>query len=555
MATLSRAPPALCSVLLALLALSFPLSAADAVSTDRHNRLAPAVSSFQAPLAPVMDVLTASPDPSSAISPPIPSNYVGFSLESFFLRSFMGSEDDDRPRPSFVELIRQLQLTKNQPGMTFRMGGWSVDETYYQPGDLLDPPLSSYPGPAWRYNLTSADLAMLRNAMEATNGSLILGLNIRGDPAVASLAVNFTRAVERIVGWRRVAALEVGNEQNGYGGSGIRPKNYSYTDYRRDFDAVYKALHAAVPSLPSRLFQAGAFSDSTWDAQLPSFVTAYSSGTFYQASLHHYPTTHCGGNVVTVEQVLSNAYASMEADWVRKSGLVDALQRADGVGLIVGEGNTASCFGAPHVSNSFASALWTIDALFSTAAVGMKGWSFTVGGVWGGATRFDIPVTDAAFQFTSFAGDAALVVEPMYYGLRVFAMATADAAVLVDAAAHSSNPLVKLWTTASFTTLSVVALHKDTQAADVANVTVCPKGGAEGEARLTRLNAPRGNASAEFGITLAGQTYDGSVDGRPVGGGEEVRLRAVRGCYQFFLDPVSAALLSIPRRAQWSRDS
>src|SRR6185437_16224318 len=108
--------------------------------------------------------------------------------------------------------------------------------------DQPNPPLTSYPGPAWRYNLTAADLRLLRNAAAAVNGSLILGLNIRGDPAQAVLAVNFTRAVEQYIGWEHVGGLEVGNEQNGYGGSGIRPSNYSYADFERDFQLVRAAL-------------------------------------------------------------------------------------------------------------------------------------------------------------------------------------------------------------------------------------------------------------------------------------------------------------------------
>ena len=397
--------------------------------------------------------------------------------------------------------------------------------------------------------------------MAATHGSLILGLNIRGDPAAATLAVNFTSAVEQLIGWAYVAGLEVGNESNIYGSNGIRPANYSYADYADDFRQVRAAVMKAVPDLPLRIFQAGAFSSDEWDAQLPALVALY-PGVFTNAALHFYPTTHCGGNIVTVAQLLSDAYARMEADYVRTSGLVRALQRADAaVGLVVGEGNSASCFGAPGVSNSFASALWTLDSLMQAAGVGLRGWSFTVGGLWGSASEYGIPVTDAAWQYTSFEEDGALVVEPMYYAMRMFAMATSNHSTLVHAVVHSTtNAQVKLWAAASATHLSVVAIHKNLSSTVLTDTTVCVgggggEGGGEGGdggwggvwGRLVRLVVMQGNASAEFGIVMGGQTYDGSVDGEPVGSEEVVSLQADdAGCFRWLLEPISATLLSIP---------
>ena len=71
-------------------------------------------------------------------------------------------------------------------------------------------------------------------------------------------------------------------------------------------------------------------------------------------------------------------------------------------------------------------------------------------------------------------------------------------------------------------------------------------GGGGGDARLSTLSAPDG-FGATHGLTLAGQTFDGSAAGELVGEFAPLAIaRADDGTYAFDLAPGTAALLELP---------
>ena len=479
-------------------------------------------------------------------SPPILPNFISFSLETYFVRCWIGYTT---PRPAWVNLVRQLQVTADaqRHPITFRIGGNSGDTSIYNPmGEVVPPRL---PGPAWQYNVTDVDLHVLRVAMQQTRSQLIIGLSMRQSHNY-SLATSYVAALAQHTGLELIYAFEIGNEPDFYSGNGIRPANWTIRDYVDDVNRYAVAVADVLGDNATEVFyQAAAFATDGWTAQIPSVMVNTSQVPYVSASTHFYPTTWCGHNPVTALQLLSDDYAQREANFIAREGLVQQVG-ALGVPLVIGEGNTASCFGAPDVSNSYASALWTVDTLFNMAAVGVTGWSFTVGGLYHDDSPYHVPVNDSAWQFYDCSDDDRVVVEPMYYAFRLFNLATADYGALLHARVNSSDPLVKVWPVRSSAsgTISVIILHKNANATAAATVAIA-LGVHEADyahtASLVRLQSS-GGLTAQFGITLAGQTYDGSTDGQPVGEWKEEQVEREAGApFVLAVEPLDAVMLQI----------
>ena len=88
-------------------------------------------------------------------------------------------------------------------------------------------------------------------------------------------------------------------------------------------------------------------------------------------TLHRYPLKHCSANIpVTIPELLSGASSTGLAESVAHAV---AISHARGIPLRIGEIGSIACGGMPGVSDSFASALWSLDALFAMARVNVDG--------------------------------------------------------------------------------------------------------------------------------------------------------------------------------------
>ena len=202
----------------------------------------------------------------------------------------------------------------------------------------------------------------------------------------------------------------------------------------------------------------------------------------------------------------------------------------------MGEGNSVSCGGRRNVSDVFGAALYALDVQMHLALVGAAQWNWH-----GGPGAAYAPVSFARTPGAPGPPD----VRPLFYGMWAFATATANGSSILEAAVSSSNPLIKAWALRSPSGYSVLCIHKDPAAAGSARVAVTmPPGIPAREALLARLVAP--SVTAPYGVTFAGQTFDSSVDGLPLG--QRVRERVpvdASGEMAFTLAPASAAILSI----------
>jgi hypothetical protein len=107
--------------------------------------------------------------------------------------------------------------------------------------------------------------------------------------------------------------------------------------------------------------------------------------------------------------------------------------------------------------------------------------------------------------------------------------------VTLNAAAN-----LKVWATIDAQgVVRIVLINKDETLQGVASVSLA----GYGTASVTRLTAA--NYQATSGISIGGQTFDGSQDGTPQGTAFTEAAPASAGVYSVALAPTSAALLTI----------
>ena len=245
-----------------------------------------------------------------------------------------------------------------------------------------------------------------------------------------------------------------------------------------------------------------------------------------------------------------------------------------GYNLSLSEGNSVACSGAPGVSNTFGSNLWVIDELYNSAQAGLSNWIFHSHDlntshypplVWQQPLTSDVPTvqpewyttpdTETTIQRThihsllrSHSVMICLLFPSNRYALLFFALASADDATIVRTDTTSSNHYIKVWTTVNaHGIIKVAILHKSLNTTGDASVRVDLSQSLQSPwpaAELFRVTAP--SPYATYGLSFAGYTYDGTVDGRPSG---ELVVEQVladsAGVYNVSVSGISLSLLVI----------
>ena len=197
--------------------------------------------------------------------------------------------------------------------------------------------------------------------------------------------------------------------------------------------------------------------------------------------------------------------------------------------------NSVDNGGMAGVSNSFSAALWSIDTMFEYANVGIDGVN------WHGTSGCNY----CAFSFgvQTLAGRRLYTlqqVNPLYYGLLFFHQATTNGAKLLPVNVTSSAN-IKVWATVDQAGVTHIAiLNKDE--AFAGTVAINLPGHAQGS--VSRLVAPSYQSVA--GVSIGGQTFDGSIDGTLVGSPLTEVATPSSGVYSIAVQPVSAVLLTVP---------
>ena len=213
-----------------------------------------------------------------------------------------------------------------------------------------------------------------------------------------------------------------------------------------------------------------------------------------------------------------------------------ALAHSHGLTFRVDEMNAVTCAGTRGVSNTAASALWVLDALFVLADAGVDGVNIHT---WRGSAG---KLFDVHHRHGRWVG----YVRPEYYGLLMFARAVAPGSRLLPVLQANPGQLRSWAVLAPHRRLRVVLINDNLRdgrwviVRPPAALTSAPLRGAV----IERLDAP--SAYARTGITLAGQSFEPRTHtGLPAGPPHLTLLAPVGGEYIVRLPPASAALLTL----------
>jgi hypothetical protein len=310
-------------------------------------------------------------------------DFVGFSFEANILAG---------TAPSAGNLFQYMKTLG--PGV-MRFGGNFVDTTFWtSKGESR---------PSWAVaTLDPADLQRLATLADNSGWKIILGVTLK-HPDAARAADEAAHA-KRILG-SRLLAIEVGNEPNYY-------PDYTPAKYFADFEKYRAAINAAAPGVglvgpsPGRIPAA--------DDWLKDFAAREKGHVDIVAFTgHYYPACAKSTPAPTITSLLSTTYRNGEK---ARADLVASLAKGLGVPGLLDEGNSVSCEGTDGVSDTFASALWGVDAQLLYAQSGLRGFYLHSSIARCGAAK---PLYKAYTPFCAATdADAAaglLRVRPVYY--------------------------------------------------------------------------------------------------------------------------------------------
>ncbi len=464
--------------------------------------------------------------------PPIPGGFLGLALEFNEIPGLSGPTATS-VNPVFVQLLHNL----DQGGRpSVRIGGQSTDRVWW-PVPGLSRPLGV------TYDLSMRWAADARALAQATNAQFLLGINLEADRTRISQA-EADRLVTGI-GRRYIAALEIGNEPDLYtvvpwyrrdgghplpwythAGSPVfsRAPTYAPGNYVSE---VARTLRV-VPRLPIAGPETGT----------PPWADAF-DGLLSPRSQVRILTSHAYGLNQCVTTPSSPAYPSVpnllsldaSRGEVSQIGPYVALAHRNGAAYRIDEMGSISCNGRLGVSNTLASALWVMDALFTMAGDGVDG-----------VNLHTYPSSaNGLFDFALAHGHWQASVHPLYYGALMFAQAAPAGSQLLRVVSGSSGPL-RAWATLAPDHRVRVLLINDSLSAPALAVVRTPV--VPGPASVERLRAS--SAYATSGLTLGGQSFGAAS---PTGVLAPPRPQAVAprdGAYSVTLAPGSAALLTLP---------
>ena len=456
---------------------------------------------------------------SGASTVPVPSSYFGISTEYWSFPLF------ERNTPVFERVLALLHARGDGP-LVLRIGGDSADHSVWRPRWRHMPD--------WAYELTPGYLKRLRGLVERDRVKLIVDLNLLTDTPVT--AATWARAAETALPRGSIVGFEVGNEPDLYDRrywvdtvasspfqSDAMPLELTPDTYVQDFADDARVLGESAPDIP---LVGPAVAHPR--VSLPFITTLIEDqrSELGAVSAHLYPYSQCVRNrrsssYATVPRLLSrHAVAAFDTD------IVDAITVAHAAGLKfrLTEFNSVTCGGKPGVSNTFATALWAPDALFTAMRTGADGANLHV----------RASTVNAPFAITRGGLDA----RPLLYGLMLFNRTLGPQARLVRL--HLSAPRsldLSAWAVQiRGKILHVLLIDKGRR-----TVRVHLKLPTSAPATVQRLLAP--SPYSRSGVTLAGQHLSYAANWTGIKRLQQVTAGA-RG-YSVVVPRRSAALLSV----------
>jgi Glycosyl hydrolase family 79 C-terminal beta domain len=459
----------------------------------------------------------------TTVGRPIAPGFVGVSVEFPAIRTYTGL-DPTAINPVFVQLVKNLA-----PGEApvVRIGGNSTDATWI-------PARGVHPTPGIHSTITPRFLAIVRNFAQESRARLIMGLNLKLNSA-SEIAAE-AHAYLTGIGAQHIEAFEIGNEPELYrvnpwyttpSGTGVFSRRPGF-----GFKAYTKEIAQYADVLKGDPLAGPATGNSAWLSKLPK-VFKVEPG-LKVITYHRYPLIRCGTvpgdpNYPSIPNLLSLAASR---GLLTGEGAAIAYAHSHGATFRLDELNTVACKGFPGVSDTFASALWVLDTLFSLARSGVDG-----------VNIHTLPEAYyRLFGFTDTNGHWTASVKPEYYGLLMFGQAAPPGSRLLSVT-PSATPDVREWATKlPDGEIHVVLINDSTTTSHQINVQ--PPSPIR-EALLETMTAP--SVSATSGVTLGGQTFGDETSTGTLSGTQQLTpvTPSTGGQYQVTLAPGSAVMLAL----------
>ena len=438
----------------------------------------------------------------------IPATFLGFSHEWGGAQIFMGSPSTGT-NPIYRQLVKNLFAYGAGP-LIVRVGGGSTDT-------------SAAP--------TAGEVDAFAQLYHDVGAKFYLGVNLGSNNV--NLATDQAQFYAQHMPAGSLLGMEIGNEVDDYQFNGIRSSAYAFNNFLSEWRRWQTAINIPVIA-PGTKFMGPSFGGQlpwVWTSKyLTEFVNSV-SGNLNTVSQHWYAGSHCGANSNPPDYLLQ---PQASKNGMQAINFAVAPVHGAGLSLRMGEMNSIVCSGEPGVSDTFASALWTIDTMFELASAGVDGVNFHMDlDDFYGAFLFNVNTSTTPHTYTIN------VIRPEYYGMLFFQQAAANGAKLLPVTVSTSANL-KIWATVDNTKRVRIALINKDKGANV-TATIHLSGYRTG--MLTRLLAS--SYQAKTGITLAGQTFDSSKDGTPQGTPKSESVSPRAGHYWIPMPPTSAALLTV----------
>jgi len=358
---------------------------------------------------------------------------------------------------ALIAMFRQLG-----PSL-LRIGGNSVDTTQWAPSAAGQTAGQVAP----------SDIDALAGFLQACGWQVLYGVNLAtSTPAAAAAEVAY--AVKSL--GASLYGIEIGNEPDLYGGKYFSP--WTLADFEQLWGQFRAAIIQAAPNVQVT-GPADAGNIGTWTVP---FGERVGSSQIMLLTQHYYRGNGQSASSTVAELV------SADPNLVAELVTLKAGAAAIGVPYRIAETNSFYNGGADGVSDSYASALWVIDHLFTIAQGGGIGANLHGGGDGDGYT----PIADS--------DGVVVAARPEYYGLLLAVLAGQGTLLATTVAAGALNVTAYAVRPAAGG-LNVVVVNKDSAQNLQLSLTT---GLTVNTADLQLLTGPALDATS--GVTIQGAT-------------------------------------------------
>ncbi|MDQ2757435.1 MAG: hypothetical protein M3Y71_12880 [Actinomycetota bacterium] len=306
----------------------------------------------------------------------------------------------------------------------------------------------------------------------------------------------------------RLVGIACGNEAGGFVSAGYRARGWGLTQLIAQDKACLQVVHAAAPRVPL-------VGPDSSRATFMSRWTDALSGLASMATTHFYPMASCPVGWVLAPTLLGPAAQVIEGSQLAKTV---STARAHGMSFRVDETNSAACRGIPGLSDSYASALWGADDVFTVLGLGAQGLNFH-GLVTAAGCRYYSPICLPA-------GGRTVRAQPLYAGLLL----AHDVGLGPLLRTSSSSSSLRVHAVARTDGRTGVLLENESGVRVTVQLAVP---GAPGLAATTTMSDPRGLTA------LAGTTLRHGVT-------EPLHVAGATATYRETLAPWTAQVLVTP---------